>query len=112
VIELDEVYATAGMKGRERDTSRSPGQQSRGRGTYESDQPPIIVCADRDSETTYTFPATNADQSTIKVILGVLLDAEDEPITVCTDEFTTYDFLEDDDHLIHKTVTHGRRICR
>jgi transposase-like protein len=106
-IEIDEVYATAGRKGHERDASRSRGLRSRGRGTYESDQPPILVIADRDSGDRYTIPVTNADSSTIKVILGVEDHAEDDPLTVYTDEYSSYEFLDDDDRFQHETVVHG-----
>lgn len=74
--ECDEVSATTEMKlkGREcedEDESRSRGQRSNGRGTYDRDQPPIIVLADRESGMTYTIPARNVDQPTTELILGV-----------------------------------------
>ncbi|MFB6148959.1 MAG: IS1595 family transposase [Halobacteriales archaeon] len=108
VIEIDEVYVTAGLKGRERDqASRSRALSQRGRGTYDSDKVPVLIVTDRQSGNSYTIPAKHADSSTIKLILGVEDYTEDDPLTVCTDEFTTYDFLDEDDRFIHKVVTHS-----
>jgi len=77
VIEIDEVYTTAGRKGYERDgASCSRGLCPHGCGEYETDQAPILVIADRDSGDRYTIPATTADSSTIKVLLGVEDHAE------------------------------------
>ncbi len=42
-VEIDEVYVSAGLKGRERDQpSRSRGLSTRGRGFYEGDKPPVL----------------------------------------------------------------------
>ena len=42
-VEIDEVYVSAGKKGRERDgRSHSRGLSMRGRGSYKEDKPPII----------------------------------------------------------------------
>lgn len=51
LVEIDEFYVSAGLKGRERDRwSRSRGLSRRGRGTYEQDEPPVFVLVDRDTE--------------------------------------------------------------
>ncbi len=47
-VEIDEVYVSAGKKGRERDRpSRSRGLSTRGRGSYNSDKPPMFILTDR-----------------------------------------------------------------
>lgn len=55
----------------------------------------------------YTILAKNADQSTIKAILRAEEHTEDEPVTVCTDGCTSYDFLVDGGYFVHKRFTHG-----
>jgi len=67
------------------------------------------VVAGRESGETYTIPAKNANLPTIEVILEVNEPAEGDPILVCTDEFTSYDFLGDDERFARKTVTHSER---
>jgi transposase len=43
-VEIDELYVSAGKKGRERDRpSRSRGLSTRGRGTYHEDKPPVFI---------------------------------------------------------------------
>ena len=49
-VEIDEVYISAGLKGRERDQeSRSRGLSTRGRGSYDGDKPPVFTLVDRGS---------------------------------------------------------------
>jgi hypothetical protein len=63
-VEIDEVYVSAGKKGRERDReSRSRGLSMRGRGTYETDKSPVFVLVDRGTEQRYVIPAKAADES-------------------------------------------------
>jgi len=62
-VEIDEVYVSAGKKGRERDQeSRSRGLSTRGRGTYDGDKPPVFIIADRGTGQRYVIlrkPLTN-----------------------------------------------------
>ncbi|WP_458211086.1 IS1595 family transposase [Haladaptatus sp. NG-SE-30] len=104
-VEIDEVYVSAGLKGRERDQeSRSRGLSTRGRGSYEGDKPPVFTIVDRGTGQRYVVPAKSADESTVRLLLG---DHEEESLTVYTDGFRAYDPLEDDDEFTRKYVVHG-----
>ena len=82
-VEIDELYVSAGKKGRERDQpSRSRGLSTRGRGTYHEDKPPVFILADRGTGETYVHPAKAADESTIRLLLS---NRQQESITVYTD---------------------------
>lgn len=84
-VEIDEVYVTAGLKGRERDRdSRSRGFTKRGRVTYEEDKPPVFTLVDRSTDYRYVVPAKSADESTVRLLLVVF---EEESLTVYTDGF-------------------------
>ncbi len=70
-VEIDELYISTGLKGRERDRwSSSRGLSRRGRGTYEQDKPPVFVLVDRGTEQRYIVPAKSADESTIRLLLA------------------------------------------
>ncbi|MUV57283.1 IS1595 family transposase [Halogeometricum sp. CBA1124] len=104
-VEIDEVYVSAGLKGRERDQeSRSRGLSTRGRGSYEGDKPPIFTIVDRGTGQRYVVPAKSADESTVRLLLA---DHEEESLTVYTDGFRAYDPLEDDDEFHREYVVHG-----
>ena len=65
-VEIDEVYVSAGLKGRERDSwSRSRGLSTRGRGSYDGDKPPVFTLVDRSSDDRYIVSAKSADESTV-----------------------------------------------
>ncbi|SEO30488.1 Transposase and inactivated derivatives [Halogranum amylolyticum] len=104
-VEIDEVYVSAGLKGRERDQeSRSRGLSTRGRGSYEGDKPPVFSIVDRGTGQRYVAPAKSADESTVRLLLA---DHEEESLTVYTDGFRAYDPLEDDDEFTREYVVHG-----
>jgi transposase-like protein len=104
-VEIDEVYVSAGLKGRERDQpSRSRGLSTRGRGTYEGDKPPVFTLVDRGTDERYVVPAKSADESTVRLLLA---DHEQESLTVYTDGFRAYEPLEDDDEFQREFVVHG-----
>ena len=104
-VEIDEVYVTAGLKGRERDReSRSRGLSTRGRGSYGEDKPPVFTLVDRGSERRYVVPAKSADESTVRLLLG---DRKEESLTVYTDGFRAYDPLEEDENYQRESVIHG-----
>ena len=104
-VEIDEVYVTAGLKGRERDQeSRSRGLSTRGRGSYDEDKPPVFTLVDRGSSQRYVVPAKSADESTVRLLLAV---TEEESLTVYTDGFRAYDPLEDDENYQREAVIHG-----
>ena len=104
-VEIDEVYVSAGKKGRERDGgSRSRGLSTRGRGTYGGDKPPVFVLVDRGTGQRYAVPAKTADESTIRLLLAV---SQQESLTIYTDGFRAYDPLEEDDSFEREYVIHG-----
>jgi len=104
-VEIDEVYVTAGKKGRERDRrSRSRGLSTRGRGTYEEDKPPMIILVDRGTDRRYVVPAETVDESTIRLLLAA---SQQESLTVYTDGFRAYEPLEEDDSFEREYVVHG-----
>jgi transposase-like protein len=104
-IEIDEVYVSAGLKGRERDQeSRSRGLSTRGRGSYDGDKPPVFTLVDRGSDEHYVVPAKSAEESTVRLLLG---NHTQESLTVYTDGFRAYEPLEDDDAFTREYVVHG-----
>jgi len=104
-VEIDEVYVSAGKKGRERDReSRSRGLSTRGRGSYNGDKPPVFIIADRGTGQRYVIPAKAADESTIRLLLA---DRQQESLTVYTDGFRACEPLEDDDVFAVEYVVHG-----
>jgi len=104
-VEIDEVYVSAGKKGRERgQESRSRGLSTRGRGTYDCDKPPVFIIADRGTEQRYVIPAKAADESTIRLLLA---DRNQESLTVYTDGFRAYEPLESDDAFDREYVVHS-----
>ncbi|WP_114578620.1 IS1595 family transposase [Saliphagus sp. LR7] len=104
-VEIDELYVTAGLKGRERDSrSRSRGLSIRGRGTYDEDKPPVFTLVDRGSGQRYVVPTKSADESTARLLLG---NSEKESLTVYTDGFRAYDPLDDDENYQREAVIHG-----
>jgi transposase-like protein len=104
-VEIDEVYISAGKKGRERDReSRSRGLSTRGRGSYEGDKPPVFILVDRGTQQRYVIPAKSVDESTVRLLLA---DRQQESLTVYTDGFRAYEPLEDDDAFDREYVVHG-----
>ena len=104
-VEIDELYVSAGEKGRERDQEpRSRGLSTRGRGSYAGDKPPVFIVADRGTGETYVHPAKAADESTIRLLLS---NRQQESITVYTDGFRAYDPLDEDDAFTREYVIHG-----
>lgn len=104
-VEIDELYVSAGKKGRERDRpSRSRGLSTRGRGTYHEDKPPVFILADHGGGETYVHPAKAADNSTIQLLLG---DRQQESLTVYTDGFQAYEPLDTDGAFDRQYVLHG-----
>jgi len=104
-VEIDELYVSAGKKGRERDQEpRSRGLSTRGRGTYQEDKPPVFILADRRTGETYIHPAKAADESTIRLLLS---NRTQESVTVYTDGFRAYEPLDEDDAFEREYVVHG-----
>ena len=105
LMEIDEIYVAAGLKGRERDCwSRSRGLSKRGRGSYAKDKPPVFTIVDRGTDQRYVVPAKSANESTVRLLLVVI---EEESLSVYTDGFRAYDPLEEDDMFERDAVIHG-----
>jgi hypothetical protein len=99
-VEIDEVYVSAGLRGRDRDRqSRSRALPTRGCGTYDGDKPPVFTLVDCGSDDRYVVPAKSADESAIGLLLA---DHQQESLTVYTDEFRAYDPLEEDNTFTRK----------
>jgi transposase-like protein len=84
-VEIDEVYVTAELKGRERDQeSSSRGLPTRGRGSYAEDKPPVFTLVDRGSGQQYVVSAKYAEESTVRLLLG---GCEEESLTPTLTDF-------------------------
>ena len=104
-VEIDKVYVTAGLKGRECDSrSRSRGLSKRGRGEYAEDKPPVFILVDRGSDQRYVVPAKSADESTVRLLL---VDCEKKPLTAYPDGSRAYDPLDNDENYQREAVIHG-----
>ena len=104
-VEIDEVYVSAGKKGRKRSQeSRSRGLSTRGRGSYSGDKLPVFILADRGTGQRYVIPAKAADESTIRLLLA---DRQEESLTVYTDGFRAYEPLDEDDAFDREYVVYG-----
>jgi transposase-like protein len=104
-VEINEVYVSAGLKGRERDReSPSRGLSTRGRVGYDRNKPPVFTLVDRGSDGRYVVPAKAAGESTIRLLLA---DRQQESLTVYTDGFRAYDPLEGDDAFTREYVVHS-----
>jgi transposase-like protein len=104
-VEIDEVYVSAGLRGRERDDrSRLRGLSTRGRGSYAQDKPPVFTLVDRGSDQRYVVPAKSAVESTVRLLCD---SSDEESLTVYTEGFRAYDLLEVDDRFDRRYVVHG-----
>jgi len=104
IVELDEVYVTAGSKGKH-DLKRPPrvrGLKVRGRGTYKKDKPPIMGIVERGGAVKI-IPSANMTGRTIfrRVTNHIHEDVE----AIYTDEYPAYDIL--DGFCNHQTVNHS-----
>lgn len=63
----------------------------RGRGTWDVDKPPIITIVERKTKYTIFFVAKNLSKKLIWNLINKLCN---NPITVYTDDFTIYSYLE------------------
>ena len=104
IVELDEVYVTAGSKGKHglQRPPRVRGLKVRGRGTYKADKPPIMGMVERGGAVKL-IPSANM---TARVILRrVTNNIHEEAEAVYTDEYPAYHVL--DGFCNHQTVNHS-----
>ncbi len=110
IIEVDEFYIKAGLKGRSYHneivkTGRKPRQRGlkpwRGRGTFDKDHPMITCIHQRDVMTYFDVPV---DKSLIDLICKNVGYGS----TLFTDEYSAYNQLQEHG-FIHKSVNHSEK---
>jgi len=107
VGEFDEVYLTAGLKGRagglqlEREP-RKRGLKQRGRGTWDSDRLPVFGLLCRGGQVRL-FVLRNVQTETVRPIVHQMVQ---RGARVYTDSYCIYHFLSRDGYQ-HKVVNHG-----
>ena len=107
IVEMDEVYITAGLKGRagglelDRDPRRR-GLKRRGRGTWDSDRLPVFGLVCRGGEVRL-FVLRNVQTKTIRPIVEQMVE---RGATVYTDSYCIYHFLSREGYQ-HESVNHG-----
>jgi transposase len=107
IIEMDEVYITAGLKGRagglelEREP-RQRGLKRRGRGTWDSDRLPVFGLICRGGEVRL-FVLRNVQTETIRPIVEQMVQ---RGAHVYTDGYCIYHFLSRQGYR-HQSVNHG-----
>jgi transposase-like protein len=107
IAEFDEVYITAGLKGRagglelEREP-RKRGLKKRGRGTWDSDRLPVLGLVCRGGEARL-FVLRNMQTKTIRPIVHQMVQ---RGACVYTDGYCIYHFLSQEGYQ-HRTVNHG-----
>lgn len=104
-VEVDELYQSAGSKGKKR-IDREPrkrGLKLRGRGTYAKDKPPIVAVTSRGG---------NIVIEMFRELNKKNLDAFLYFVTgrfVHTDDFRIYRHLDDLPGIVHESVNHSKR---
>jgi len=105
VVELDEVYVTAGLKGKRslNRHSRVRSVKRRGRGTYAVDKPPILGVVKRKGQVRL-IPMKDVATKTVlrRLFKNIKLDDVE---AVYTDDYPAYNFLGGIAH--HETVNHS-----
>jgi transposase-like protein len=104
--EIDEVYITAGKKGEivlDRE-ARVRGLSRRGRGTYDTDRPPILGIVNRGTKLIHLSVCKNVQMDVIKPIIQRVIDTCS---SIYTDEYCIYSRLFEWGYT-HKTVCHSR----
>jgi len=104
IVELDEVYVTAGLKGKRglHRSQRVRGLKRRSRGTYEVDKPPIMGMVERGGAVKL-LPSTNMTRRT--VLRRVMNSIHENVEAMYTDEYSAYNVL--DGFCNHQTVNHS-----
>jgi len=107
IAEMDEVYITAGLKGRagnlalEREPRRR-GLKRRGRGTWDSDRLPVFGLLCRGGQVRL-FVLRNVQTDTIRPIVEQMVQ---RGARVYTDSYSIYHFLSREGYQ-HRSVNHG-----
>lgn len=108
-VEVDELYQNAGEKGvPHRDPADPPryrALQQRGRGTYDSDRPPIFKVVERETGRVSFFVEQHVNGPTCTAVVATAATAQKS--TVYTDEWSGYSPLARLLGVRHKTVCHA-----
>jgi transposase-like protein len=105
MVELDEVYVTAGLKGK-KGLGRLPrvrGLKRRERGIYTADKPPILGMVERDG-LVRLIPMADVAARTVLRRLFKVFNLEDVE-TLYTDDYSAYNALRS--LSLHETVNHS-----
>jgi len=105
IVELDEVYVSAGLKGKRglRRRPRIRGLKRRGRGTYAVDKPPILGVIERDG-LVRLIPMADVATRTVLRRLFRAFNLEDVE-AFYTDDYQAYNALRS--LSLHETVNHS-----
>lgn len=95
-VEIDEIYITAGLKGKRNLArgGRKRGLKARGRGSYAKDKPPVFCMLERGGKLRL-FPQLDVKS---KPILKKFLRSLTWNAQVYTDDFSSYDILPPEHH--------------
>ena len=104
IVELDEVYVTAGLKGKHglKRPARIRGLRVRGRGTYKTDKSPIMGMVERGGAVRLIPSASMTGRVVLRRVMN---NIQEETEAVYTDEYPTYNLL--DGFCNHQTVNHS-----
>lgn len=107
VVEADEVYQTAGLKGKFKRAGkgRRRGKRKPGRGTYESDKLPVISLVERGSGVVLYFAVPNMK---LGQVVRVVRNHVASGSVLVTDEFSVYNSLSG---YVHCSVNHSERFA-
>ena len=104
-IEVDEMYQSAGSKGKKQ-TERKPrkrGLKLRGRGTYDKDKPPIVAAVERNGNT-YIEVFRKLRKNNINAFLYFVTGR-----FIHTDDFKIYKHLDKEPGMVHESVNHSKK---
>ena len=104
VVELDEVYVTAGLKGKHalRRPARVRGLKRSGRGIYKADKPAITGMVERGGAVKLV---PSADMTGRTVLRRAMSHIHEEAEAIYTDEYSAYNIL--DGFCSHQAVNHS-----
>jgi transposase-like protein len=114
VIELDEMYIKSGLKGKHysgeiKKLGREPRKRGlkrrkRGRGTYDEDLCPLLTIIDRESN----FILVPIKKASTKEIKPEVINHCDMDSTFYTDEWRSYNFLDNREYVNHSEKEYSR----
>lgn len=105
IVEMDEVYVTAGLKGKRdlKRRARTRGLKRRGRGAYTADKPPVLGVVERGGLVRLIPMADVASKTVLQRLFRTF--SLDDVEAFYTDEYSTYNALRS--LARHETVNHS-----